>query len=915
MSGPAHEPPSHPHDEPPVTAAGDEELLAAVADEFAARVRRRERPRVEEYVAKHPALADRIRNVLPAIALIEETRSVDSTPAGERPGGTIGRYKLLERVGEGGFGVVYMAEQVTPVRRKVALKVLKPGMDSRQVLARFDAERQALAIMDHPNIARVFDAGATDAGRPYFVMELVRGVPITEFCDQQQLNPRQRLELFGQVCHAVQHAHQKGIIHRDIKPSNVLVMRHDTEPVVKVIDFGIAKALGQELTDKTLFTGFAQLLGTPLYMSPEQAGQSAIDIDTRSDIYSLGVLLYELLTGTTPFDKERFRTAAQDEMRRIIREEEPPRPSTRLSDSKEPLASISAQRHTEPAKLTKLVRGELDWIVMKALEKDRTRRYETVTGLARDVERYLNDETVQACPPSARYRLRKLTRKYRVPLTVAAGFLLLLVAAAVVSTYQAIRIGAEQQKTLVQKGEAERERERAVAAEQTALTEARKSEQVAAFMTDMLEGVGPSVALGRDTTMLREILDNTTKRLDELRGQPAVEADLRTVLGDVYYDLGDYPRAEAMFRAALGLRGELLGNKHVDVAKSLTDLGEALRKQKRSVEAEQLLAEGLAIQRELLGNGDPAVGLTLFRLGMMYNLMGRGAEAEARFRDALVIFRQHTDPNLPSALDQLGLSLTYQAKHSQAEPFARECLALRRKQAPSGNPDVAHALHNLGFLLREGGRLAEAEPIFREALEIRLKQLGELHPDVGVTRIIYAESLRRQGKYGEAEAMAEEALATARRRSGQHHATTVSPLYVLGRTLHDQGRLAEAETHLRAALAIAEKLFPDDWSTHSSRIALAAVLVAQERYREAEPLLLSSFKAVKLREGGIPSWGRLALKEAAHSLLRLYDVTGQTEKLPQWREELRELERLNARPLTTTQPANSSAAETQPIPH
>src|SRR5438132_2501500 len=360
---------------------------------------------------------------------------------GEGAGTAIGSYKLLEQIGEGGFGVVFMAEQQAPIRRKVALKVLKPGMDTRQVIARFDAERQALALMDHPNIAKVFDGGATPSGRPYFVMELVKGLPITEFCDQNQLTPRQRLELFLPVCQAVQHAHQKGIIHRDLKPSNILVSRHDTTPIVKVIDFGVAKALGQKLTDKTLFTGIAQMIGTPLYMSPEQAGMSDLDVDTRSDIYSLGVLLYELLTGTTPFSKERFKKAAYDEIRRIIREEEPPKPSTRLSDlgshnapRDEPghvtrsvtatLASVSAQRQTEPAKLTKLVRGELDWIVMKALEKDRNRRYETANGFAMDVQRYLSDEAVLACPPSAGYRLRKFVRRNK-PLVAAAALLVL----------------------------------------------------------------------------------------------------------------------------------------------------------------------------------------------------------------------------------------------------------------------------------------------------------------------------------------------------------------------------------------------------------------------------------------------------------------------------------------------------------
>src|SRR5215831_12980637 len=360
-------------------------------------------------------------------------------PITEAPGAVIGPYKLLEPIGEGGFGVVFLAEQTAPVRRKVALKVLKAGMDTRQVVARFEAERQALAIMDHPHIAKVFDGGATPSGRPYFVMELVKGVPITEFCDQDHWTPRQRLELFVAVCQAVQHAHQKGIIHRDLKPSNVLVSRHDATPVVKVIDFGVAKSLGQELTDKTLFTGLAQMIGTPLYMSPEQAGMSDLDIDTRSDIYSLGVLLYELLTGTTPFPKERFEQAGYDEIRRIIREEEPPRPSTRLSESKDTLASISAQRQTEPAKLTRLVRGELDWLVMKALEKDRGRRYETANGFARDIQRYLTDEPVQACPPSTTYKLRKFARKNRKALALAGASVLLLVAAVVVSTGQAIR--------------------------------------------------------------------------------------------------------------------------------------------------------------------------------------------------------------------------------------------------------------------------------------------------------------------------------------------------------------------------------------------------------------------------------------------------------------------------------------------
>ncbi len=355
-------------------------------------------------------------------------------PAAERPGTIIGPYKLLEQIGEGGFGLVFMAEQQQPVRRKVALKVLKPGMDTRQVIARFEAERQALALMDHPNIARVLDAGETASGRPHFVMELVKGVPITDYCNQSRLTTRERLELFTHVCHAVQHAHHKGIIHRDLKPSNVMVTLHDGVPVVKVIDFGIAKALGQQLTDKTLFTCFAQMVGTPMYMSPEQAQLSGLDIDTRSDIYSLGVLLYELLAGVTPFDGERMRTVGYDEMRRIIREEDPPSPSTRLSTLGQSAVTVSAERQSDPKRLCRLLRGELDWIVMKALEKDRNRRYETANELARDVERYLHDEPVLACPPSSWYRFCKFTRRHRAGVRVTAAVaLVLLVAGAAVS--------------------------------------------------------------------------------------------------------------------------------------------------------------------------------------------------------------------------------------------------------------------------------------------------------------------------------------------------------------------------------------------------------------------------------------------------------------------------------------------------
>jgi serine/threonine protein kinase/Flp pilus assembly protein TadD len=399
---------------------------------------------LDEACAGAPDLRARIEKMLAAQAqaasfLEQPARPPPATidaPITERPGTVIGPYKLMEQIGEGGMGLVFVAEQQHPVRRKVALKVIKPGMDTRAVIARFEAERQALALMDHPNIAKVLDGGETAGGRPYFVMELVKGVPITDHCDQNHLPVRERLELFLSVCEAVQHAHQKGIIHRDIKPSNVLVMSHDGKPVVRVIDFGVAKAIGQQLTDKSVYTQFAQLIGTPLYMSPEQAGESSLDVDTRSDIYSLGVLLYELLTGTTPFDRERLKDASYEEIRRIIREEEPPKPSTRISTLGQAATTVSTQRKSDPRRLSQLFRGELDWIVMKCLDKDRTRRYDTAIALAADVRHYLNDEPVQACPPSAAYRFRKLMRRNKALFATATVVGATLLAASAVVTWK-----------------------------------------------------------------------------------------------------------------------------------------------------------------------------------------------------------------------------------------------------------------------------------------------------------------------------------------------------------------------------------------------------------------------------------------------------------------------------------------------
>ena len=446
-------------------------------------------------------------------------KAVQVLPFAEKPGNRIGRYKLLQQIGEGGCGVVYMAEQEEPVRRRVALKIIKPGMDTKSVIARFEAERQALALMDHANIAKIFDAGATDSGRPYFVMELVRGVKITEYCDLHSLTTDDRLKLFVQVCQAVQHAHQRGIIHRDIKPSNILVTQSlEGVATPMVIDFGVAKATtDQPLTDKTVFTAFEMLIGTPAYMSPEQAALSSVDVDTRTDIYSLGVLLYELLTSSTPFDTEKLLKAGLDEVRRVIREEEPLRPSTRLS--KMPginLTTVAQRRGSEPPRLIRAISGDLDWIAMKAMEKNRTRRYETAHGLALDVQRFLSGEPVLACPPSQLYRFRKLVSRHKLEFAAFGIVLATLVAGLGITTW-----------SLANEKRAHRE----------ALTEATRSGQVARFLNDMLTSGDPMLANGQRGAeeMLRDMLDKAAKRVGtDLTNQPAVQAELRMTMGKVY---------------------------------------------------------------------------------------------------------------------------------------------------------------------------------------------------------------------------------------------------------------------------------------------------------------------------------------------------------------------------------------------
>jgi serine/threonine protein kinase len=796
----------------------------------------------------------------------------------------IGPYKLLQPIGEGGMGKVYMAEQLRPVRRLVALKLIKPGMDSREVLARFSAERQALALMDHPNIAKVLDAGSTEWGSPYFVMELVKGKPITAYCDDEQLTIRQRLELFLPVCQAVQHAHQKGVIHRDLKPSNVMIASYDGRAVPKVIDFGVAKATDSRLTDETLFTGFGAIIGTLEYMSPEQAHLNQIDIDTRSDIYALGVLLYAVLTGSTPLDRKRVKDTPLEEVLRVIREEEPPRPSIRLTTT-EALGEVAADRGVEANKLSGILRGDLDCIVMKCLAKERERRYQTANELAGDLERYLKDEPILAAPPSRWYRVTAFTRRHRHVL----GWVGLLAAALILGTFVSIgqALRANQASRLARQEQAH------------ALRQAAQSQKLNAFLKYVLTMVDPDHEAWGEPGLtaglsVKDLLDHAASEIPQRTDwEPEVEAEVRQTIGESYLGLGVYGPAERELTRSVQLWEELEGpsgprtrNARKILAELLAYAGryeesigilETIREQlaaaglgstPEALKAEQLravvlvsLGQGKAAEpvarnavAEWVKRDGPGARTTADAeedLAQVYVGLHRFAEAEALIQRVIESYSHDPQrgPEHPATLRaryRLARIKRDNGAYPEAEQLFHDVLGAQRRKLPADHPDTLRTMSSLALLFVDEEKPALAEPLLREVVAKRTRILGPTHTDTLTTMNNLGMLYRSLGKYREAGEQFEQVLHARQATQPPDHPFTLVAMSNLGQSYWDQARYAEAVRMLEAELAAGIRAQGEqNADTLTSKNVLGRLYLELGRLEEAERLLHAADQGVR----------------------------------------------------------------------